>query len=225
MTPFLLPPSWQIELQDVLGQKFMIDLRAFLEAEKWQGHEIYPKEQDVFSAFSSTPFENVKAVIVGQDPYHGPGQAHGLSFSVQPGVVTPPSLKNIYKELEQDLQIPPANHGCLSSWAQQGVLLLNATLTVRKGEPMSHAKRGWERFTTEVLRVIAKKKPAVAFILWGKSAQEKCEEIQELASHLVLRAAHPSPYSANSGFFGCHHFSKTNEYLEKQGISPIDWRL
>lgn len=225
MTSFLLPSSWQIVLQDLLQEKYMLNLRAFLEAERLSGQEIYPQEEHIFTAFSATPFHNVKVVIVGQDPYHGPGQAHGLSFSVQPGVTPPPSLKNIYKELEQDLQIPQANHGCLLKWANEGVLLLNAILTVRKGEPMSHAKRGWESFTTEVLRIIAKKREHVVFILWGKSAQEKCASIHELGAHLVLQAAHPSPYSASNGFFGCRHFSKTNNYLKENGITPIDWRL
>ncbi|MGE0670996.1 MAG: uracil-DNA glycosylase, partial [Parachlamydiales bacterium] len=169
----------------------------------------------------------VKVVIMGQDPYHGVGQAHGLSFSVPCGVRCPPSLKNIFAELKDDLNIPISQDGCLSKWAKQGVLLLNATLTVRAGEPRSHYGKGWERFTDAIVSKLIQRDDPIVFILWGKSAQEKCENIlqHEKKGHAVLTAAHPSPYSAHSGFFGCRHFSKTNKFLEKWGKAPIDWRL
>ncbi|MGR3952192.1 MAG: uracil-DNA glycosylase [Chlamydia sp.] len=223
-----LPPSWMERLQQELSQEYMINLMGFLERE-YQAHpgEIFPSRNEIFSAFIATPFDKVKVVIIGQDPYHGIGQAHGLSFSVQPGVRLPPSLQNIYKELQSDLGISPPTSGYLMKWAENGVLLLNATLTVRKSEPMSHHKKGWERFTDAVVRTLLREKKELVFLLWGKNAQEKClqfeNEIQK--EHLILKAPHPSPYSANQGFFGCKHFSKTDAYLIERGIEPVSWAL
>jgi uracil-DNA glycosylase len=227
MIPFSVPSSWEEPLREELQKPYLIRLKAFLEQERWAGREVYPHENQVFQALEGTPFDAVRVVLVGQDPYHGPGQAHGLSFSVRPGVALPPSLQNIYKEIQSDLGIPPASHGCLTSWAQQGVLLLNATLTVRAGEPLSHHKKGWEEYTDAIIEAVARRHKHVVFILWGKNAQEKCEKFSGLlhGSHLVLTAAHPSPYSARNGFFGCRHFSKANEYLVQHALSPIDWRL
>ncbi len=223
----LLPTSWKTALNEELQKPYLVSLKSFLAEEKAAGAKVYPTTANIFSALTKTDLSSVKAVIVGQDPYHGEGQAHGLSFSVVHGVATPPSLKNIYKELESDLGIAPPKHGCLEKWAEQGVLLLNATLTVREGQPNSHAKRGWEQFTDAILDAVAKSQPHVVFLLWGKYAQEKCERIQSIHSdrHLILKAAHPSPFSAHSGFLGCKHFSKTNEFLKKNGLSPIDWKL
>ena len=224
--PFTLPSTWAEGLVEELQKPYMLHLRAFLEQERWLNKTVYPKEEHIFHALELTPLDAVKVVIVGQDPYHGPGQAHGLCFSVQKGVAIPPSLKNIYTELEGDFQIPQASHGCLTHWAQHGVLLLNATLTVRQGEPLSHFKRGWEQFTDAIIRLVANSRKHIVFILWGKNAQEKCLRFSSLLSdHLVLTAPHPSPFSAYSGFFGCRHFSKANGYLEEHGSSPIDWRL
>lgn len=218
-----LEKSWHEHLKNEISQPYIQDLKNFLEHEKKTGKTIYPPEPLVFNAFLQTPFEKVKVVILGQDPYHGPGQAHGLSFSVLPGITPPPSLKNIYKELESDVGIPRPTHGCLISWAQQGVLLLNATLTVRAGEPRSHYGKGWERFTDAVIDVLAQRKAPLVFLLWGKSAQEKGHRVLG-THHAVFEAAHPSPYSADR-FFGCHHFSKTNEFLKKNGKEPIDWAV
>ncbi len=226
-SPFVLEPSWQHKLEQELQEPYIADLAAFVEKE-YATQTVYPPKELIFNAFYQTPFDNVKVLIMGQDPYHGPGQAHGLSFSVPKGVKPPPSLQNIFKELEADVHIPKPNHGCLLSWAKQGVLLLNATLTVRQGEPMSHHGRGWERFTDAAVRKLEERKDPVIFVLWGKSAQDKCRFLREEgipSRHFVLTAAHPSPYSANNGFFGCRHFSKINEYLEKQGKTPIDWSL
>lgn len=219
--------SWHAKLKDEIAQPYVRDLKEFLAEEKRRGMEVYPQEPQVFNAFLYTPFDQVKVVIMGQDPYHGVGQAHGLSFSVPCGVRCPPSLKNIFTELHDDLNIPISQDGCLSKWAKQGVLLLNATLTVRAGEPRSHHGKGWERFTDAVVSKLVERDDPIVFILWGKSAQEKCEQIlqHEKKGHAVLTAAHPSPYSAHSGFFGCRHFSKTNKFLEKWGKNPIDWRL
>jgi len=219
--------SWHAKLKDEIAQPYVRELKEFLAEEKRRGMEVYPQEPQVFNAFLYTPFDQVKVVIMGQDPYHGVGQAHGLSFSVPCGVRCPPSLKNIFTELNDDLNIPISHDGCLSKWAKQGVLLLNATLTVRAGEPRSHYGKGWERFTDAVVSKLVERDDPVVFILWGKSAQEKCENIlqHEKKGHAVLTAAHPSPYSAHSGFFGCRHFSKTNKFLEKWGKAPIDWRL
>jgi uracil-DNA glycosylase len=223
--PFELPSSWAHVLQDELKKPYLLHLKAFLEQEKLLQKIIYPPEKNIFQALTLTPFDAIKVVIVGQDPYHGPSQAHGLSFSVPDGVAIPPSLQNIYKELESDIGMDIPRSGCLNGWAKQGVLLLNATLTVRAGEPLSHFKRGWEEFTDAIIERIAQQKKGVVFLLWGKNAQEKCDRFSALFQniHLVLRAAHPSPFSVHRGFFGCRHFSKTNEYLLKNNKTPIQW--
>ena len=193
--------------------------------EKAAGKIIYPPGPLIFNAFNQTPFSRVKVVILGQDPYHNPEQAHGLSFSVPNGIKPPPSLMNIYKEIQRDTGIPmPAEYGNLTKWAEQGVLLLNAILTVRANEPASHSKIGWMNFTDAVMKKISDEKKGVVFLLWGKFAQEKQLLIDE-TRHFVLKAAHPSPFSADKGFFGCKHFSKTNEILAGQGLEPIDWKL
>jgi len=215
--------SWKKVLWDEFQARYFIGLKDFLIQEKGSGL-VYPPGNLIFNAFRHTPFDRVKAVILGQDPYHGKGQAHGLCFSVPPGIAQPPSLVNIFKELHADLGIPVPAHGSLEKWSGQGVLLLNATLTVKAGQAGSHQNRGWETFTDAVIRKISLEKSAVVFILWGKFAQAK-EALVDSSKHLVLKAAHPSPFSANSGFFGCRHFSKTNEYLVKQGLGPIDWSL
>jgi uracil-DNA glycosylase len=216
--------SWKTVLKPEFEKPYFKEIVTFLKTEKMAGKIIYPPGQLIFNAFNTTPFDKVKVVIIGQDPYHGRGQAHGLSFSVQEGITSPPSLINIFKELLSDIGCPIPNHGNLTRWAQQGVLLLNASLTVRQAEPMSHAQVGWAEFTNTVIKKISDLKEHVVFLLWGKFAQEKQVLIDE-TKHLVLKAAHPSPYSANAGFFGCRHFSKTNEYLVKNGIDPIDWSL
>jgi uracil-DNA glycosylase len=216
--------SWKSVLKAAFNQPTFEQAALHVKTEKAQGKTIYPPGSMIFNAFNHTPFDKVKVVILGQDPYHGPGQAHGLCFSVQNGIAPPPSLVNIFKELHADIGIPIPNHGNLTRWADQGVFLLNASLTVRAGEPMSHAKIGWAPFTDAVIKTISDKKEHVVFLLWGKFAQEKSVLINQ-ARHLILRAAHPSPLSAHAGFMGCKHFSKTNEYLVKQGIDPIDWRL
>lgn len=229
LAPFVLEPSWQLKLSDELQKPSIAELAAFVEKEyALSPMPIYPPKGLIFNAFYQTPFDKVKVLLMGQDPYHGAGQAHGLSFSVPKGVKPPPSLQNIFKELEADLHIPIPKHGCLLSWARQGVLLLNATLTVRQGEPMSHHGRGWEHFTDAVVRKLEERKDPVIFVLWGKSAQNKCDFLRKEGTssrHFILTAAHPSPYSANSGFFGCRHFSKINEFLKQQGKEPIDWSL
>ncbi len=222
----LIEKSWHDSLKEEINKPYILDLKKFLEEERIKGEKIFPPENEVFNAFKQTPYDQVKVVLMGQDPYHGEGQAHGLCFSVQKGVALPPSLKNIYKEMEQDIGIPPANHGCLLNWSKQGVLMLNATLTVRKGEPKSHYGKGWELFTDGVIRKLCQRKEPLVFILWGKSAKEKCENILNTMDHphAILTSAHPSPYSA-ANFFGCRHFSKTNELLQKWGIPPINWSL
>jgi uracil-DNA glycosylase len=216
--------SWK----EVLKQEFSKDsfkhIATFLKTEKMAGKTIYPPGSLIFNAFNTTPFDKVKVVLLGQDPYHGPRQAHGLSFSVQKGVAPPPSLINIFRELHNDIGVPVPDTGDLTPWAEQGVLLLNASLTVRAGEPMSHAKIGWADFTDAVIRKTSDLKENVVFLLWGRFAQEKQVLIDE-TKHLVLKAAHPSPFSADKGFFGCKHFSKANAYLVKHGIDPIDWKL
>ncbi len=218
--------SWLQKLSDEFTKPYWKNLEAFLAEEIQSRAEIYPPLELVFNAFCQTPFEKVKVVIVGQDPYHGFGQAHGLAFSVPKGIPIPRSLANIFKELNEDLGIPPANHGCLLSWAKQGVLLLNATLTVRAKEPKSHFGQGWEIFTDRVIQLLSLREDPIAFLLWGKSAEEKCEKILSTSSHhLILTAPHPSPFSARTGFFGCRHFSKTNDFLKKIGKTPIDWSL
>lgn len=220
-----LEPSWLKVLSDELEKPYFKELKSFLLNEQQKGFIVFPKNEDIFNAFNYTPFDQVKVVILGQDPYHGQGQAHGLSFSVQKGIIPPPSLKNIYKELAndiQDFQIP--NHGDLTSWAKQGVLLLNATLTVNAHQPGSHQKRGWEKFTDHVISEISGKKTGVIFLLWGKFAQQK-EDLIDTTKHHVLKAAHPSPFSAYNGFLGSKPFSKTNDILKKQGLSPINWQI
>ncbi len=202
----------------------MAELQRFLVAERDGGKSIFPHERNRLRALELTPFDKVRVVILGQDPYHGEGQAHGLCFSVQPGVRTPPSLRNIYKELRSDLGIEPREHGFLEHWAEQGVLLLNSVLTVEMGRAGSHAKRGWEQFTDAIIHAVNVKAEPVVFMLWGAYAQKKAAFVDE-TRHLVLTAAHPSPLSARSGFFGCRHFSKANAFLEARGLASIDWAL
>jgi uracil-DNA glycosylase len=216
--------SWKEVLKDEFNKPYFQQIPAHIKTEKSQGKIIYPPGSLIFNAFNTTPFNKVKVVILGQDPYHGNGQAHGLCFSVQNGVPPPPSLLNIFKELQDDIGVPVPNNGNLTHWAEQGVFLLNASLSVRAGEPMSHSKIGWAEFTDTVIKKISELKEHVVFILWGKFAQEKRVLIDE-TKHCILRSVHPSPLSAYGGFFGCKHFSKTNEYLIKNGIDPIDWSL
>lgn len=220
-----LEQSWLKVLEKEFEQDYMKSLKTFLLSEKHNGHTIYPKNADIFNAFKHTPFDKVKVVILGQDPYHGPNQAHGLSFSVQKGIKPPPSLKNIFKELATDLQdFQTPAHGDLTQWADQGVLLLNATLTVRAQEPGSHQGKGWEIFTDRVITELSSQKKGIVFLLWGKYAQDKSLLI-DASRHTLLKAAHPSPFSAHRGFLGCRHFSLANQKLQEQGIAPIDWRL
>ena len=216
--------SWKELLRPEFGKPYFGQIATLLKNEKMSNRTIYPPGGLIFNAFNTTPFDKVKLVLLGQDPYHGAGQAHGLSFSVQKPVPPPPSLVNIFKELHQDIGMPIPNHGDLTHWAQQGVLLLNASLTVRANEPMSHAKIGWAEFTDAVISKVSAGKEHVVFFLWGKFAQEKQVLVDE-TKHLVLKAAHPSPFSADKGFFGCRHFSKANQWLMKLGIDPIDWAL
>lgn len=226
--PMILDPSWVSKLEGEFKKPYFAELLLFLEGERAAGKQVYPPEKEIFSAFNQTLYHQVSVVIMGQDPYHGPGQAHGLSFSVAKGVRPPPSLKNIFKELGSDLGIPDPKHGCLLHWARQGVLLLNATLTVRTREPKSHHGRGWERFTDAVITHLAEREEAIIFVLWGKSAQEKYKQLEQFSQHkhhVVLSSPHPSPYSANSGFFGSRHFSTINRLLEKDGKAPINWML
>ena len=220
-----LENSWHEVLKEEIDLSFFKELETFVQEERLK-FRVYPPEDFIFSAFSHTPYDKVKVVIVGQDPYHGPGQAHGLAFSVLPGIKIPPSLKNIYKELIDDVRIQRPKMGSLISWADQGVLLLNATLSVRDGEPKSHYGRGWERFTDKVIEKLAVREDPLVFLLWGKSAQEKVEAVlaKGNAKHIILLAAHPSPFSAKN-FFGCKHFSKTNEQLIAWGKSPINWQV
>lgn len=217
--------SWKAVLKDEFTKAYFLEIVTHLKMERSGGKIIYPPGPLIFNAFSQTPFHRVSVVILGQDPYHNPGQAHGLSFSVPNGIKPPPSLVNIYKEIEQDTGIAmPVQYGNLTHWAEQGVLLLNAVLTVRANEPGSHQKIGWMTFTDMVIRKISEEKAGVVFLLWGKFAQEKQVLIDE-TKHLVLKAAHPSPFSAHNGFLGCRHFSKTNSYLVQSGKKPIDWKL
>jgi uracil-DNA glycosylase len=217
--------SWKEVLQNEFGKPYFLEVATHLKMEILAGKVIYPPGPLIFNAFNQTPFSKVKVVILGQDPYHNPGQAHGLSFSVPNGIKPPPSLMNIYKEIQQDIGIPmPAEYGNLTKWAEQGVLLLNAILTVRANEPASHSKIGWMNFTDAVIKKISDEKKGVVFLLWGKFAQEKQLLIDE-TKHFVLKAAHPSPFSADKGFFGCKHFSKTNKILTDQELEPIDWKL
>jgi len=220
-----LDPSWMEVLKAEFGKDYMIKLKDFLQKEKAAGQVVYPKNSEIFNAFNTTHFDDIKVVILGQDPYHGAHQAHGLSFSVQKGIATPRSLINIYKELQTDIpgfKIP--THGNLEEWAKQGVLLLNATLTVRDSSPGSHQKQGWEEFTDEVIKTISDKKEGIVFILWGAFAQSKAALIDE-QKHFILKSPHPSPFSADRGFFGSKPFSKTNAILEKEGKKPIDWQI
>ncbi|WP_417603065.1 uracil-DNA glycosylase [Owenweeksia hongkongensis] len=215
--------SWYDQLSNQFNSDYFTELKSFLISEKAE-QTVYPPGSKIFSAFNHTPFTSVKVVILGQDPYHGPGQANGLSFSVSPGIKIPPSLKNIYKEIEQDLKLPLPNTGDLSKWADQGVLLLNAVLTVRHKQPGSHQKRGWETFTDAVIKKLSDEKNGVVFLLWGNFARSK-KALIDSGKHHILEAPHPSPFSAHTGFFGCGHFSKANEILEKQGQKPIDWKV
>ena len=222
--PVKIDESWKKVLKQEFSKEYMKDLKKFLHNELKQGKTIYPHGSDIFSAFNHTPFDQVKVVIMGQDPYHGPNQAHGLCFSVRPGVTPPPSLKNIYKELHNDLDITPPSHGCLLHWAKQGVLLLNAVLTVEKGRAASHQGKGWELFTDKIVEILNSQREKIVFILWGSPAQRKCKNI-DTKRHFVLKSPHPSPLSAHRGFFGCKHFSKTNEILKNIGSTPVDWVL
>lgn len=220
-----IEPSWKEALKNEFTKPYFLEIVTFLKIEKNNGKTIYPPGPLIFNAFNQTPFDKVKVVILGQDPYHNPGQAHGLSFSVPNGIKPPPSLVNIYKEIQKDVDIAmPTGYGNLTKWAEQGVLLLNSILTVRSNEPASHAKNGWMNFTDAVITKISDEKKGVIFLLWGKFAQEKQLLIDE-TKHFVLKAAHPSPFSADKGFFGCKHFSKTNELLTNQGLTPINWKL
>ena len=216
--------GWKRILVNEFSKPYFQQAVTSIKSEKAQGKTIYPPGMLIFNAFNTTPFDKVKVVLLGQDPYHGYGQAHGLSFSVPDGVAPPPSLINIFKELHTDIGMPLPKTGNLTKWAAQGVLLLNAVLTVRANEAASHAKIGWMEFTNAVISKISDRKERIVFLLWGKFAQEKQVLVDE-TKHLVLKAAHPSPLSAHNGFFGCKHFSKTNYYLTKEGIDPIDWML
>ncbi|MCJ0927445.1 uracil-DNA glycosylase [Acinetobacter lwoffii] len=220
-----LDESWKYGLSEFLLSPKMDELKAFLVEEKKADKIIYPPNHLIFNALNTTPLDRVKVVILGQDPYHGPNQAHGLSFSVQKGVALPPSLRNIFHELHADVGVERPKHGDLTHWAEQGVLLLNAVLTVEAGQPTSHQKRGWEEFTDHVIDVLNEQREHIVFILWGAYAQHKGQRINQ-DKHLVLKAAHPSPLAANrGGFFGCKVFSKSNNYLKQHGIEPIDWQL
>lgn len=219
-----LEESWKQALSAEFASSYMNSLKAFLLEEKERGKTIFPRGPEYFRALDLTPLKDVKVVILGQDPYHGMGQAHGLCFSVRPGVRIPPSLVNIYKEMEADLGIPPARHGFLESWARQGVLLLNSVLTVEESRAASHQGKGWERFTDAVIRTVNDECDAAVFMLWGSYAQKKASFV-DTSRHLVLRSPHPSPLSAHNGFFGCRHFSKANAFLQSRGRAPIDWTL
>lgn len=216
-----IDPSWKEQLQEEFNQPYFYELRDFVKSE-YRKTTVYPPIKFLFRAFDATPFDQVKVVILGQDPYHGPGQANGLCFSVNPGVPIPPSLLNIYKEIQNELGGTIPNHGDLSHWAKQGVLLLNSTLSVEAGKPGSHQGKGWERFTDKVVEILSEKKENLVFLLWGSYAKKKGERINS-TKHLVLHSAHPSPFSADRGFFGNGHFKKTNEYLIAHGKNPIEW--
>jgi uracil-DNA glycosylase len=215
--------TWQTYLAEEKQKPYFKKLLDTVKQEM-QKKVIYPKSKDIFNALKLTPFEKVKVVIIGQDPYHGPNQAHGLAFSVQKGVATPPSLQNIFQELKNDLNISPPNHGCLEEWAKQGVLLLNTVLTVEAGKAHSHANLGWETFTDKIIQILNDEKENLVFLLWGSHAQKKGLQIDPTKHH-ILKAPHPSPLSAHRGFLGCRHFSKTNAFLEKVGKEPINWSL
>ncbi|HAI59555.1 MAG TPA: uracil-DNA glycosylase [Xanthomonadaceae bacterium] len=222
--PIHLHPSWAARVGAHLEGADMQALAAFLRAEKAAGKRIHPPGRQMFAALDATPFDDVRVVILGQDPYHGPGQAHGLSFSVPPGVAVPPSLQNIFKEIERDLGLPVPRHGHLMHWAEQGVLLLNAVLSVEEGQAGSHAGRGWEGFTDAVIAALSREREGLVFLLWGSYAQKKGAVIDR-QRHCVLQAPHPSPLSAHRGFLGCGHFGKANRWLRGRGLAPIDWAL
>ncbi|MCK8498899.1 uracil-DNA glycosylase [Myxococcus fulvus] len=218
-----LPEDWKRELKSALDSPSFQELERFVAQER-EAATVFPSEEDLFSAFRLTPYSDVRVLLLGQDPYHGPGQAHGLAFSVKPGVPSPPSLVNIFKELEADVNEPRPKTGSLIPWAEQGVLLLNAVLTVRQAQPNSHAGHGWEDFTDAVIRAVSAKEDAVVFLLWGKYAQKK-KKLIDAKRHVVIEGTHPSPLSASSGFFGSKPFSKVNQALESKGRPPVDWRL
>jgi uracil-DNA glycosylase len=224
MPDIKLHESWKTPLLSEFQSDYMTALKSYLVAEKAAGKQIYPKAGEWFRALDLTPLDTVRVVILGQDPYHGPGQAHGLCFSVQPGVRPPPSLVNIYKELESDLGLPRPRHGFLEHWAGQGVLLLNSVLTVEMAKAASHQGKGWERFTDAIIRLINDRPDPVVFLLWGAYAQKKASFV-DASRHLVLKAAHPSPLSAHNGFLGCKHFSQCNDFLTKHNTQAIDWSL
>ncbi|OLG13236.1 Uracil-DNA glycosylase family 1 [Bacillus paralicheniformis] len=219
----ILNDSWWQQLKDEFNKPYYQELREMLKRE-YAEHTVYPEPNDIYNALHYTSYENVKVVILGQDPYHGPGQAHGLSFSVQPGVNPPPSLKNIFIELQNDIGADIPNHGSLVSWAKQGVLLLNTVLTVRRGQANSHKGKGWEQLTDSIIDVLNKRDKPVVFILWGRHAQMKKERI-DTSKHFIIQSPHPSPFSARNGFFGSKPFSRANQYLEQIGDEPIDWSL
>ncbi len=228
MADIQLHDSWKTPLLPEFQTDYMAQLRAFLVAEKAAGKQIFPRGGEWFRALDLTPLDKVRVVILGQDPYHGPGQAHGLCFSVKPGVRPPPSLVNIYKELETDLGLSRPRHGFLEHWARQGVLLLNSVLTVEAAKAASHQGRGWEKFTDAIIRLLNAREEPVVFMLWGSYAQKKAAFVDSIANggpHLVLKAAHPSPLSAHNGFLGCRHFSQCNAFLESRELPPIDWSL
>jgi uracil-DNA glycosylase len=216
--------SWKEVLKEEFHKAYFEQIVMALKHERAANHTIYPTGNLIFNAFDKTPFDKVKVVLLGQDPYHNPGQAHGLCFSVQDGVKPPPSLVNIYKEMRDDLGLPIPQGGNLTKWAEHGVLMLNAMLTVRANEPASHSKIGWENFTDAVIRKVSEHKQNIVFMLWGRFAQDK-QILIDATRHHILKAAHPSPFSADKGFFGCRHFSKANELLAKDGVEPVDWQL
>lgn len=219
-----LEPEWKAALADEFEKPYMKELRAFLGQEATKGKRIYPPGPDIFNAFNHTPLSKVKVVVLGQDPYHGPGQAHGLCFSVKDGVRPPPSLVNIFKELNQDLKVPIPTKGDLTAWADRGVMLLNTVLTVENGQAASHRNRGWEKFTDRVIQILSEREDPIVFLLWGRFAHDKASMIR-VPPHKILKAPHPSPLSAHSGYFGSKHFSKTNEILRSWGKPGIDWSL
>jgi len=223
-SPVQLEPSWKARIGDYLQRPEMQELSRFLRAEKQAGKRIYPRGGEIFNAFAHTPFPAVRVVILGQDPYHGPGQAHGLCFSVRPGVRVPPSLQNIFQEIHRDLGLPRPRHGCLEAWADRGVLLLNSVLTVVEGQPGSHQGRGWEGFTDAAIAALEREREGLVFLLWGSYAQRKGALIDR-SRHCVLQAPHPSPLSAHRGFLGCGHFSAANRYLTGRGEPAMDWSL
>ncbi len=221
---FQIENGWKEKLLPEFQKEYMKSLNSFLADEYASGKTIYPKENEVFQALNKTDFKDVKVVIIGQDPYHGPGQAHGMCFSVKPGVKIPPSLRNIYKELKNDLGIEPAEHGYLEHWANQGVLLLNTVLTVEESKAHSHQKKGWEKFTDKIIQLINDERENIVFLLWGSPAQKKASKVDP-KRHFILECPHPSPLSAHRGFLGSGHFSKTNKFLKSKGLREIDWKL